>query len=87
MKGIEVAQAWGGMVDCTPDAIPVIGPVKSVPGLHVSAGHTGHGFGVGPAAGRLSADLLRGVAPIVDPSPFRYERMIDGTDLGAMGIM
>lgn len=87
MKGIEVAQAWGGMVDCTPDAIPVIGPVKSVPGLHVSAGHTGHGFGVGPAVGRLSADLIRGVAPIVDPSPFRYERMIDGTDLGAMGMM
>lgn len=69
-----------------PDAIPVIGPVKSVPGLHVSAGHTGHGFGVGPAAGRLSADLIRGV-PIVDPTPFRYERMIDGTDLGAIGMM
>jgi glycine/D-amino acid oxidase-like deaminating enzyme len=58
-----------------------------VPGLHVSASHTGHGFGVGPAVGRLSADLFRGVAPIVDPSPFRCERMIDGTELGAMGMM
>jgi len=55
-------------------------------GGHLVEG-VGHGFGVGPAVGRLSADLIRGVTPIVDPSPFRYERMIDGTDLGAMGMM
>lgn len=87
LAGLKIASAWGGMVDCTPDAIPVIGPVLSHPGLHISAGHTGHGFGIGPAAGRLAADLIRGDAPSVDPRPFRYERMIDGTDLGAMGMM
>lgn len=87
LAGLKIASAWGGMVDCTPDAIPVIGPVLSHPGLFVSAGHTGHGFGTGPAAGRLAAELIRGDAPSVDPRPFRYERMIDGTDLGAMGMM
>ncbi len=85
--GAQIAHAWGGMVDCTPDAIPVIGPVQSHPGLFISAGHSGHGFGVGPAAGRLAAELIRGVTPSVDPKPFRYERMIDGTDLGGMGMM
>jgi glycine/D-amino acid oxidase-like deaminating enzyme len=87
LANVKVAHQWGGMVDCTPDAIPVIGPVQSIPGLHISAGHTGHGFGIGPAAGHLSADLIRGDTPIVDPKPFRYERMVDGTDLGAMGMM
>ena len=81
------AGPWGGMVDCTPDAIPVIGPVLSRPGVYISAGHTGHGFGIGPAAGRLAADLIRGDTPSVDPRPFRYERMIDGSDLGSMGMM
>lgn len=87
LASVGVRHQWGGMVDCTPDALPVIGPVQSVPGLHISAGHTGHGFGVGPATGHLSADLIRGDRPLVDPRPFRYERMIDGTDLGAMGMM
>ncbi|MFT4014751.1 MAG: FAD-binding oxidoreductase [Paracoccus sp. (in: a-proteobacteria)] len=87
LAGARIAQAWGGMVDCTPDAIAVIGPVASHPGLFVSAGHSGHGFGIGPAAGRLVAELIRGVRPSVDPRPFRYERMVDGTDLGEMGMM
>ena len=87
LAGARVAHAWGGMVDCTPDAIAVIGPVKTHPGLFVSAGHSGHGFGIGPAAGRLVGELIRGVAPSVDPAPFRHERMTDGTDLGEMGMM
>ena len=87
LAGATVAHAWGGMVDCTPDAIAVIGPVATHPGLFVSAGHSGHGFGIGPAAGRLAAELIRGVAPSVDPAPFRHGRMADGSDLGEMGMM
>ncbi|RYC29940.1 FAD-binding oxidoreductase [Lichenibacterium minor] len=87
LKGIAVARSWGGQVDMTPDAIPVISPVEPVPGLFVSAGFSGHGFGIGPAAGRLAADLVAGDAPIVDPHPYRYSRMTDGTDLGAPGMI
>jgi glycine/D-amino acid oxidase-like deaminating enzyme len=84
---LEVAHAWGGMIDSTPDGIPVISAVDPLPGLFLSTGYSGHGFGIGPAAGRLAADLVAGDPPIVDPHPFRYSRMIDGTDLGAPGIM
>jgi glycine/D-amino acid oxidase-like deaminating enzyme len=87
LQGVQIDQAWGGMIDCTPDAIPVIAPVKSKPGLFVSSGFSGHGFGLGPGAGQLAADLVLGDKPRVDPEPFRYERMIDGTDLGDMGMM
>lgn len=87
LAGIGVAQSWGGQVDMTPDAIPVISPVDPLPGLFVSAGFSGHGFGIGPAAGRLAADLVAGDPPIVDPRPYRYSRMTDGTDLGAPGLM
>lgn len=87
LTGIRAAQSWGGMVDSTPDAIPVISSVAARPGLFISSGYSGHGFGIGPAAGMLAADLIRGDAPCVDPKPFRYERMIDGSDLGKPGML
>ncbi len=87
LAGLQVAQSWGGMIDSTPDGIPVISAVDTMPGLYLSTGYTGHGFGIGPAAGRLAADLIAGDPPIVDPYPFRYSRMIDGTNLGEPGMM
>ncbi len=87
LAGLKVAHAWGGMIDSTPDGFPVISAVGSLPGLYLSTGYSGHGFGIGPAAGRLAADLIAGDPPIVDPHPYRYSRMIDGTDLGEPGMM
>ena len=86
LKGLQVAEQWGGLIDSTPDGIPVISAVDPLPGLFLSTGFTGHGFGIGPAGGRLAADIVAGDSPIVDPSPFRYSRMIDGTNLGAPGL-
>ena len=37
------------------DGIPVISAVDPLPGLYLSTGFTGHGFGIGPGAGRLAA--------------------------------
>ena len=71
---MEIAERWGGLIDVTPDAVPVIGPVAALPGFHVATGFSGHGFGIGPGAGRLMADIVAGNTPIVDPAPFRFER-------------
>lgn len=73
-KQAVVAQAWGGMIDITPDSLPVISPITQVPGLTIATGFSGHGYGTGPAAGQLAADLLMGTKPIVDPAPYRFER-------------
>jgi glycine/D-amino acid oxidase-like deaminating enzyme len=67
------------MIDVTPDAVPVISPVAALPGFFVATGFSGHGFGIGPAAGRLAADLVTGDPPLVDPAPFRFERYRDGS--------
>lgn len=69
-----VAETWAGMMDITPDSLPVISPVSQVPGLVVASGFSGHGFGTSPAAGMLAADLVCGTAPIVDPAPYRLDR-------------
>jgi glycine/D-amino acid oxidase-like deaminating enzyme len=70
----KVAQAWGGMIDVTPDSMPVIGPVERLPNLILATGFSGHGFGTGPAAGELAADLVMGTSPIIDPAPYRLDR-------------
>ena len=71
---MQVAGTWGGMIDVTPDGVPVISAVDAVPGFHLASGFSGHGFGIGPGAGRLMADLVCGTPPVVDPSPFRFAR-------------
>jgi glycine/D-amino acid oxidase-like deaminating enzyme len=79
LAAARLVQVWGGMMDAMPDTVPIISPVDSVTGLIVATGFSGHGFGVGPAAGHLVADLLTGRPPIVDPHPFRITRYFDGT--------
>ncbi|WP_430244269.1 NAD(P)/FAD-dependent oxidoreductase [Neorhizobium sp. DAR64861/K0K2] len=73
-RDARITRTWGGLMDVTPDAVPVIAPVASIPGFHLAVGFSGHGFGIGPGAGALMADLITGATPCVDPAPFRLER-------------
>ena len=79
LEKAQVAQRWAGYIDVTPDAVPVISAVDDVPGFHVATGFSGHGFGIGPAAGRLMADIVTGRPLIVDPRDFRWSRFSDGS--------
>jgi glycine/D-amino acid oxidase-like deaminating enzyme len=79
-RDIPVVESWGGMIDVMPDAIPVISAVDRVPGFFIATGFSGHGFGIGPGAGRLVADMVAGGTTIVDPSPFRLSRFTDGSN-------
>ncbi len=64
-----------GLIDVLPDAVPVIDVPASPSGLVIATGFSGHGFGIGPAAGELAADLALGRRPMVDPAPFRLSRL------------
>jgi glycine/D-amino acid oxidase-like deaminating enzyme len=79
MGAVKIAEGWGGLIDATPDAIPVISTVDSFPGLFLTTGFSGHGFGIGPGAGKLAADMISGDPTAVDPTPYRYSRFLDGT--------
>ena len=78
-RNTRVAERWAGMIDGTPDVVPVIGPIAQVPGLFMLSGLSGHGFGIGPGAGQLMAELVMGETPCVDPAPFRFSRFSDGS--------
>jgi len=67
------------LIDVTPDAVPVLGEDHRVPGLYLATGLSGHGFGIGPAIGRIMADILRGHSPGHDLGRFRLNRFFDGS--------
>jgi glycine/D-amino acid oxidase-like deaminating enzyme len=74
LKNRAVVAAWSGYVDSTPDGVPGIGAIADLPGFILAAGFSGHGFGIGPGAGHLIADIASGANPIVDPRPYHPSR-------------
>ena len=81
LKGVAIAEAWAGMIDVTPDAVPTLGEDAKIKGLFFATGFSGHGFGIGPAAGRILADLVTGRPTGHDLSRFRPTRFSDGSKI------
>ena len=79
-KPMQIAERWAGAIDAMPDAVPVISKLEKLPGLHLCTGFSGHGFGLGPGAGKLMAEIVTGETPCIDPTPFRYSRCFDGSN-------
>ncbi len=77
---MTIAESWAGFIDTTPDVVPVISALPQHKGLYLASGFSGHGFGLGPGAGLLAAQLMTGETPCVDPTPFRYSRYFDGSN-------
>jgi glycine/D-amino acid oxidase-like deaminating enzyme len=74
-------ETWGGMIEASPDVLPVISFVDGLEGFLVASGFSGHGFGIGPGAGKLIADLVRGVADRSEVRAFRLQRFFDGSPI------
>jgi glycine/D-amino acid oxidase-like deaminating enzyme len=70
----RLKESWGCAIDVTPDAVPVIDALDAVPGLVIASGFSGHGFGIGPGAAHLAADIVTAETPIVPAEPFRLAR-------------
>jgi D-lysine oxidase len=68
------AVPWLGSRPCFADSRPVIGPAPGQPGLWLALGHAHWGLTLGPATGRLLAELITGATPFSDPMPYRADR-------------
>lgn len=67
---------WAGYIDSTPDGVPVIEEVA--PGFILAAGMSGHGFGIGPGVGQLTAALARGQTPDLSHRQYGLARLQRG---------
>ena len=57
---LQFAESGGGLLDLTPDALPVLDAIPGINGLYVAAGFSGHGFGIAPAVGVVMANRILG---------------------------
>lgn len=81
LADVPFAECWAGMIDATPDVVPVMDEIASCPGLFLATGFSGHGFGIGPGAGKVMADLVTGQDAGYDLSRFRFSRFSDGSKM------
>jgi sarcosine oxidase subunit beta len=68
LKHINVIRQWTGFYDVTPDARPILGPVKEVQGFFQCNGFSGHGFMLAPMVARtLAKYIIDGVSsPVLE---------------------
>ena len=76
-----IVESWAGMVETSPDVVPMIDAIGSIPGFHIATGFSGHGFGLGPGAGKAIAGMLTGVETGIDLRPLRLSRFFDGSPI------
>jgi glycine/D-amino acid oxidase-like deaminating enzyme len=81
LANVALVEAWAGMVETSPDVVPMIGEVGDVKGFHIATGFSGHGFGIGPGAGKALAAMLTGADNPIDLEPFRLGRFFDGSPI------
>ncbi|HZT25325.1 MAG TPA: FAD-binding oxidoreductase [Pseudolabrys sp.] len=67
-------KTWMGSRPCFPDSRPAIGRAPGVAGMWLAIGHAHWGLTLGPATGRMLAEMMTGATPFVDPAPYRAER-------------
>ena len=75
---LRIARSWAGIIDAAPDLVPVLGEVASPRGFVFATGFSGHGFAMGPIAGRLVSELIVDGKPSLDISGFRHARFAEG---------
>ena len=71
LADFPIEKQWSGLRPGTSDGVPFIGQCGEVERLYVNAGHFRNGVVTGLASARLMADQLLGLAPILDPTPYR----------------
>ena len=71
----DLSKVWHGYRPCSPDGLPYMGFSKKYDNLLLATGHAMMGLSLGPATGKMVADLMAGRQPAVkvdlfDPARF-----------------
>ncbi|MFT4035066.1 MAG: FAD-binding oxidoreductase, partial [Patulibacter sp.] len=77
--GRPIVDTRAGMLDMTPDALPLVGPARTsdgrpVDGLFLNCGWSGTGFKTGPAVGEALVELIATGASTLDLSSYATDR-------------
>ena len=81
---VRIANVWGGLLDQSPDALPVFDAPR--PGLVMAAGFSGHGFCLGPITGEILADLAVEGETAHPIAPFALSRFAEGSETAGVTL-
>ncbi len=81
LANTPIVESWAGTIESSPDVVPIIDEIDTIPGFYVATGFSGHGFGIGPGAGKAIAGMLTGKGSGIDISPLRLSRFFDGSPI------
>lgn len=75
----DAAGGYAALYAITPDWHPIIDEAIPGSGFYICSGFSGHGFKLGPAVGRMTADMILGRdSGLTDRSLFRLSRFEEG---------
>jgi glycine/D-amino acid oxidase-like deaminating enzyme len=74
LANTQVIRSYAGLRPWSPDHLPLIGHVQSVPGLYLAAGHEGAGIGLAPITGKLISDWVTDSVESEFAAAFRPDR-------------
>jgi sarcosine oxidase, subunit beta len=57
LRDVQITRYWRGVIDMSPDGLPILDGSTGLDGLVVVTGLSGHGLALGPAIGRIAAEL------------------------------
>lgn len=72
----KIVRSWSGWTDLSADGVPVISKIDEVPGLILACGFSGHGFGSGPAVGKILSEMAMDKKTTVSMDSLRYDRFL-----------
>jgi glycine/D-amino acid oxidase-like deaminating enzyme len=76
LENFQIIRTFAGLRPFTPDGLPILGPVKSLDGFIMAAGHEGDGIALSPITGELMSQMLLGKNPDICLDPFSPDRFL-----------
>lgn len=71
---VKIVESWGGVIDVTPDRLPIISAIDAINGLYACTGFSAHGLVMAPAAGKLLAESIVGKIGAHALDPYSIKR-------------
>ena len=69
-----IDEVWAGLIDKTPDSLPVLQAAEDPAGLVIAMGFSGHGFCLGPLTGQIAAAMAQNQPIALPLEPFALSR-------------
>ena len=74
MEELEILEIWRGMRPLSADSLPILGRPRGLDNLLLATGHGMIGISLGPATGKVMAELALGRPPSLELDLFRADR-------------